>query len=95
MKSSSQFARSLFALLIATGLCASAYAQEPGKERAAPQVSSASAKTERLAVTAVDVEAHLKSRVVSSVTVGAPIEQVASNRVEVPSLALKTIVAAR
>ncbi len=93
MKSSLQVG--LAALLVASGPCASAYAQEPGKERGALQTSSASARAERLPVAAVNVEAHLKSRVVTSVTVGAPLEQAAPATAEVPAVALKAVVAAR
>lgn len=94
MKSSLQVARGLVALLIATGLCASVYAQAPGKERSAPP-QAANAKVERVPVAAVNVEAHLKSRVVSSVTVGAPIEQAAPAVVAEPQVVLKGVIAAR
>lgn len=93
MKSSLQVG--LAVLLIATGLCASAYAQQPGQARTAPQTLSASAKPERMPVAAVAVEAHLKSHVVTSVTVGAPVEATAQEIVKVPAVALKTVVAAR
>jgi len=90
-------ANRFFVFLIGACLCASAYAQAPENPRTALSTSavSAAAKAERVPVAAVDIEAHLKSRVVTSVTVGAPIEQTAPAQVEAPTVALKAVVAVR
>lgn len=90
MKRSLQVTRGFAALLFGAVLSTTAFAQKQNNSSVPASNTNVSAKDAKLPVAAVDIEAHLRSHVVTSVTVGAPIEPA-----QAPALAVKNVVAVR